>query len=176
MRVRLAEHRDLEACGNLDHSYTTDCVWQMDAREGDGSLAVNFRVARLPREMRMDYPLRGEHKLASWRRRDGFLVAEGVEGVCGYVTLTSYTEHGIAWMGDLIVNQPHRRRGIGTALLRAAAGWGRDQELVRLVTAVQTKNYPAAQFYRSRGLTFCGYTDHYWPSRDIALFWGESLR
>jgi GNAT superfamily N-acetyltransferase len=92
------------------------------------------------------------------------------------VTLTSYADHGIAWIGDLVVDQPDRRRGIGTVLLQAAARWGRDRNLVRLVTAVQTKNHPATQFYQSRGLTFCGYTDHYWPSQDIALFFGESLR
>ncbi len=175
MRVRPAEPRDLEACSALNHSYTTNRVWQMDTRGENDSLAVTFRVARLPREARMNYPFWGEHKLASWRRRDGFLVAEG-DGICGYVTLTAYTEHGIAWIGDLIVDQPHRRSGIGTVLLRAAADWGREHNLARLVAAVQTKNYPASQFYQSRGLTFCGYIDRYWPSQDIALFFGESLR
>lgn len=176
MRVRPAEPRDLEACSALNHSYTTDRVWQMDARGGNDSLTVTFRVVRLPRETRVNYPLWGEHALASWRRRDGFLAAEEDGRVRGYVTLTSYADHGIAWIGDLVVDQPYRRRGIGTVLLQAAARWGRDRNLVRLVTAVQTKNHPATQFYQSRGLAFCGYTDHYWPSQDIALFFGESLR
>jgi GNAT superfamily N-acetyltransferase len=176
MQVRPAEPRDLEACSALDHSYITDRVWQMDTRGENDLLAVTFRVARLPRETRVAYPLHGEYMLAGWRRRDGFLVAEENEQICGYVTLTSYAEHGIAWIGDLIVGRPLRRRGIGTALLKAAHRWGRDQGLVRLVIAAQTKNYPATQFYQSRGLTFCGHIDHYWPSQDIALFFGQSLR
>jgi GNAT superfamily N-acetyltransferase len=176
MQVRPAVPRDLGVCGALDHSYTTDCVWQMETREEDGVLTINFRVARLPREMRGDYPRGSEGLLVGWQRRDGFLVAVESERVCGYVALTAQAEHGIAWVGDLIVDRPWRRRGIGTALLGAAAQWGCDHDLVRLVVEVQTKNYPAIRFCQSRGLTFCGYNDHYWPSQDIALFFGQSLR
>ena len=176
MRVRPAWPRDLEACVALDHSYITDRVWQMETREENSVLMVTFRVARLPREIRVNYPRRGDDLLVGWRRRDGFLVAGGGGHIHGYVALTARTEHGIAWVGDLVVDRPRRRQGIGTALLRAAAQWGRDHDLVRLVIEVQTKNYPAIRFCQSRGLTFCGYNDHYWPSQDIALFFGESLR
>ncbi len=175
MRVRPAWPRDLEVCGVLDHSYTTDRVWQMETRNGNGVQTTTFRVARLPREMRVNYPRQDEHLLAGWRRRDGFLVAE--EGrVHGYVALTAQIENGIAWVGDLVVDRPQRRRGIGTALLQAAAQWGHDHDLARLVVEVQTKNYPAIRFCQSRGLIFCGYNDHYWPHQDIALFFGEALR
>lgn len=176
MRVRPAWPRDLEACGALDHSYTTGRVWQMETREEHGALTITFRVVRLPREMRVNYPRQGEDLLAGWQRRDGFLVAAEGGRIYGYVALTAQAEHSIAWVGDLVVDRPWRRRGIGTALLRVAAQWGRDHDLVRLVIAVQTKNYPATRFCRSRGLTFCGYSDHYWLSQDIALFFGASLR
>ena len=176
MRVRPARPKDLEACAALNCAYTPDRVWQMDARGGSDSLTVSFRVVRLPRENRVNYPLQGESLLAGWQRRDGFLVAEEDDRICGYVTLTTHAEHGIAWIGDLVVDRPLRRSGIGTALLQAAATSGRDRGLVRLVAETQTKNYPAIQFYQSRGLTFCGYNDHYWPSQDIALFFGVSLR
>jgi GNAT superfamily N-acetyltransferase len=177
MQVRPAEPNDLVACSTLNHSYTTDHVWQMDERAENGSLTVTFREVRLPRETRVDYPLRGENMLIGWRRRDGFLVAEGDDGhVCGYVTLTSHAEHGIAWVGDLVVDRSLRRCGIGTVLLRAASQWGRDRNLARLIVEVQTKNYPAIRFCQSRGMAFCGYTDHYWPGQDIALFFGQSLR
>jgi GNAT superfamily N-acetyltransferase len=181
MQVRAAEAGDLEACGALDHSYKTDHVWQMETREINDALTVTFRVARLPREIRVNYLRQGEDLLAAWRLRDGFLVAEEENQraplqICGYVALAAQVEHGITCVGDLVVDQSWRRRGIGTALLRAAAQWGRAQGLARLVVEVQTKNYPAIRFCQSRGLTFCGYNDHYWPSQDIALFFGESLR
>jgi len=176
MRVRAARERDLEACSQLDGSYTTDHVWQMEAREESGVLAITFRVARLPRDIRVEYPRRGEDLLAGWERRDAFLVAEERREIRGYLGLTAQAEHGIAWVGDLIVDRRWRRQGIGTALLRAASRWGRDHNLARLVVEVQTKNYPAIRFCQSRGLVFCGYSDHYWPSQDIALFFGGALR
>lgn len=176
MRVRPARPEDLEACSALDHSCTTDRVWQMEARTVNGALSVTFRVARLPRQMRVNYPRQGEDLLAGWRRRDGFLTAEQDGRVCGYVALTTQAEHSIAWVGDLVVGRPWRRRGTGTALLRAAAQWAGEHKLRRLVVEVGTKNYPAIRLCQSRGLTFCGYNDHYWPSQDIALFFGESLR
>jgi GNAT superfamily N-acetyltransferase len=176
IRVRPAWSRDLEACEALDHSYTTDRVWQMETREVNAALTVTFRVARLPREIRVNYPRQGEDLLAGWRRRDVLLVAQEAGRVYGYVGLNAQVEYGIAWVGDLVVDRPWRRRGIGTVLLRAAARWGRDHDLVRVVIGVQTKDYPAIQFCHSRGLTLCGYNDHYWPSQDIAVFFGESLR
>jgi GNAT superfamily N-acetyltransferase len=176
MQVRPAWPRDMEACEALDHSYTTDHVWQMETREGDGVLTSTFRVVRLPREMRVKYPRVGDDLAAGWQRRDAFLVAGEHGRVYGYVALTAQVEQDIAWVGDLVVDRPWRRRGIGTALLRAAARWGRDHDLGRLVVEVQTKNYPAIRFCRARGLTACGYNDQYWPSQDIALFFGESLR
>ncbi len=176
MQVRPAEPADLQACVALNHSYTTDHVWQMDTRGENGLLTTTFRLVRLPRETRVHYPLQGDYMLMSWRRRDGFLVAEMDECICGYVTLTTHAEQGIAWVGDLIVDLPKRRQGIDTALLQAAAQWAHEHKLVRLVAQVQTKNHPATQFCQARGLTFCGYNDHYWPSQDIALFFGKSLR
>jgi GNAT superfamily N-acetyltransferase len=176
MRVRPAEPRDLEICRTLDHSYTTDHVWQMETREENGAMTVVFRKARLPRAVKIKYPRQGEDLLAGWRRRDGFLVAEEDEHVHGYAALTAQAEYGIVLMGDLVVDRPWRRRGVGTALLQAAAQWGHEHELTRLVLEMQTKNYPAIRFCQSRGLAFCGYSDHYWPHRDIALFFGKSIR
>lgn len=176
MRVRPARQSDLESCAALDHSYSTDSVWQMETREENGALATAFRVAHLPREMQVDYPRCGDDLLAGWRRRDGFIVATESGQVCGYVGLTAHAEHGIAWVGDLVVDRPRRRCGMGTALLQAARQWGRGRGLGRLVIEMQTKNYPAIRFCQSRGLTFCGYNDHYWPGQDIAVFFGESLR
>lgn len=176
MLVRPAEPRDLALCGGLDHSCTTDRVWQMDNRKTSGARRVVFRTVRLPREIEVDYPRQGEDLLAGWRRRDGFIVAEVDEHVCGYATLAVQPEHGLVWVGDLIVDRSQRRRGVGTALLRASAQWGCQRNMVRLTLEVQTKNYPAIQFCHARGLTFSGYNDHYWSSEDIAVFFTGRLR
>ena len=176
MHVRAAWPKDLEACAGLDHSYTTDRVWQMETRDETGVLTTSFRVARLPREIRVNYPRQGEELLKGWQKRDGFFVALGDGQIQGYLGLTANDEHGIAWVGDLVVNRQWRRQGVGTALLREAAKWGRSQGFGRLVIELQTKNYPAVCFCRARRLSFCGYSDNNWSSQDIGLFFGESLR
>lgn len=176
MLVRPAEPKDLAPCGALDHSYTTTCVWQMENRGNSGAPSISFRTVRLPREIEVAYPRQGSDLLAGWRRRDGFLVSEMDGDVCGYVALTAQPEHGLAWVGDLVVARSRRRRGIGTTLLKAAAHWGRERSLMRLMLEVQTKNYPAIEFCYACGLTFSGYNDHYWPSEDIAVFFTGRLR
>lgn len=176
MLVRPAVPADLVTCSKMDASTNTSHVWSMDVREDDGAATVSFRAVRLPREMHVDYPRRGPHLMAGWERRDGFLVAAEELHLCGYVAVTAQAEHRIAWVGDLVVDRPWRRQGIGTALLRAAARWGHEHGLARLVIEVPTKNYPAQCFCRARGLTLCGYNDHFWPGQDIALFFGQTLR
>lgn len=176
MLVRPAEPKDLARCGGLDHSCTTDRVWQMDNRTASGAWTVVFRTVRLPREIEVGYPRQGEDLLAGWRRRDGFIVAEIDECVCGYATLSIQPEHGLVWVGDLVVDRSRRRRGIGTALLKAAAGWASQRDMIRLTLEVQTKNYPAIRFCQVSGLAFSGYNDHYWCTEDIAVFFTGRLR
>lgn len=176
MRVRPAEPEDLKICGTLDHSYTTDHVWQMETYDEEGLLRVTFRVVRLPREVRGAYPRQGEALLAGWWRRDGFLVAEEDGEIRGYVAMTIQQEHKLAWVGDLVVDRPWRQQGIGTTLLKSAAKWAQERNLLRLILEVPTKDYPAIRFCQERGLTFSGYNDRYWPSQDIALFFEGKLR
>jgi GNAT superfamily N-acetyltransferase len=148
----------------------------MDSRRANGTWRVVFRTVRLPREIQVGYPRQGEDLLAGWRRRDGFIVAEVKDRVRGYATLATQPEHGILWVGDLVVDRAARREGVGTALLKASAQWGCDKGMVRLTLEVQTKNHPAIQFCRSSGLTFSGFNDHYWASEDIAVFFTGRLR
>jgi GNAT superfamily N-acetyltransferase len=159
----------------LDHSYTTDHVWQMEVREEGGVVSSIFRESSLPREVKVDYPRQNASLVAGWQRSDGFMVAEDEQTIRGYVALTAQDETGTAWVGDLVVDRAWRRQGVGTMLLKAAVEWGRTNDLSRLVIQVPTKNYPAIRFCQSRGLAFCGYSDRYWLNRDIALFFGESL-
>jgi len=175
MHIRPARSSDLELCFAIDHAYRTDRVWQLDAREEIENIAITFRIARLPREIKVDYPRLGEELMVGWQKRDSFLVATEGTKVRGYVAMNVEAEHSILWVGDLVVDRPWRRRGIGTALLLAAGQSGRSQGLTRLAIAVPTKGYPAIRFCQSHGMTFCGYSDHYWPGQDIALFFGESL-
>ena len=60
--------------------------------------------------------------------------------------------------------------------MQVARHWARDRHLERLLAEVRTRNFPAIRFFQRAGLTFSGYSDHYFPQHEIAVFFGEVLR
>ncbi len=175
MIIRPAELTDLKACLEIDHSYVTNHVWQMEESERAREVTVIFRTAKLPRSMRVKYPKNYDNLLESWRRGECFLVAEESGVVYGYLDMSAQSWHLTAWVNNLAVAQAHRRHGIGTALLKKATDWSRQRGLRRLMLEIQTKNYPAICFCQKNGLAFCGFNDRYYTNQDIALFFARSL-
>ena len=173
--IRPALATDLARCLTLDPSFVTDTVWQMDTRTHAGQIAVNFRTVRLPREMRVTYPRDSRMLTAGWQACAAMLIADQPHGLAGYVALTKQPPQATVWVNDLIVAKAVRRTGVGSGLLKAAADWGRDQQLKWLVVEVQTKNYPAINFCQKQGLKFCGFNDRYFANQDIALFFALAL-
>jgi len=177
MIIRLAkEADDIQACAVLDHSYDTNRVWQMDAREQSDGVSVGFRSVRLPRDMRGSYPRHLEGLMACWERGDTVIVAEDEGQVVGYLHLVLQASESAAWVRNLAVTPRLRRRGIGMTLLQTAADWLRQQNANRLLLETTTKNYPAICFAQKLGFSFCGYNDRYYANQDIALFFAKSLR
>lgn len=176
LTVRPATPTDYETCLALDHSCSTDYVWQMTLDEIGETLQVGFRSARLPRSMKVLYPRSSERLLQSWRLHASFLVAVWEEVAVGYVNIREEVAQETVWVADLVVDRPNRLRGVGTALLRAARQWALEHGSRRLIVETQTKNYPAICFLQKRGLNLCGYNDLYYPNQDIAVFFGQTLR
>jgi GNAT superfamily N-acetyltransferase len=176
--LRTAELADLGACLMLDADSQTDHVWQMDEREENGGRVVRFQTVRLPRVMHISYPREREDLLAAWQGGSTVLVTadrpdqdpEDLPCILAYCQLDACAWQGAGWISHLVVDRPHRRRGIATAMLQATVLWARKEKLRRLLVAVQTKNYPAIQFFIKSGFAFCGYNDRYYQNRDIALF------
>lgn len=174
--IRSAIKTDLARCLTLDPSYVTDFVWQMESRVQDGQIVVNFRTARLPRQMRVPYPREQRLLAESWQACDAMLIAEDAgSNLIGYATLIKRIPQATVLVNDLIVAKAARRTGIGSALLKAVAQWGRDQHLKWLMLELQTKNFPAINFAQKHGLKFCGFNDHYFANQDIALFFALGL-
>lgn len=176
MIVRPATLADLNACLVLDHSCVTDHVWQMKVQESESQVGVTFHTVRLPRRMQVEYPRNLEQLVDDWQRGEGFLVAEVDNQVCGYVDLFVQPWQRMGWIVNIAVDRTHRKRGIGTTLMRHARQWAREQDLQMLLTEATTKNYPALCFYQKLGFQFCGFNDHYYTNQDIALFFVRALR
>ena len=174
--VRPAISTDIQKLAALDHGYSTEYVWQMDARDEDGQMAITFRRVRLPRSMRVTFPRQPGDLADTWTQGTAFLVAEGEEQMKGYLALFPGPLARTGWIADFAVDRKWRRQGIGAALFTRAIAAARDAGLRRLIVEMQSKNHPAIAFCQKHGLAFSGYNDRYYSNQDIALFFGLTLR
>ncbi len=175
--IRDGSEHDIPDCLALDHSYTTDIVWQMSVSDAAG-WDISFKPQRLPRTLETHFVPDEARLQAALPPDQCFLVAIAKPEpiLLGYLTLRANLPHRIALVQDIVVSRPYRRAKIGTRLLSAARQWAKEHQLNTLCAENQTKNYPATQFLQSAGLHFCGYNDHYFPDQDIAVFFSQSLR
>jgi RimJ/RimL family protein N-acetyltransferase len=44
------------------------------------------------------------------------------------------------------------------------------------VLETQSKNHPCIRLAQKFGYEFCGYNDRYYPTQDVALFFGRALK
>lgn len=174
--VRAAEEEDLAACLALDHSSTSDYVWQVEVQETQGRISYAFHTVRLPHPTNVTCSQDAEAVWAAWRNQECLLVAAGDGPIYGYLNMRLDRSHGLGWISDLVVDRSWRRRRVGTALLLQAREMARSHGLRRLIVETQTKNFPAIAFCQRHGLTLCGFNDQYYPNYDIALFFSQSLR
>lgn len=182
VQVRPGIGADVLACLGLDLSYTTSHVWQMERHgpdpAGDEAILTSFRPIRLPRPLTVDPP-RDQSLVAKAGAHgpDLFLVAENpaTRQIEGYVEAEMVPWQRHASLILLGVAPDARRRGVGTALLAGTRDWARRRRLRALLIALSTKNYPAIRFAQKSGFLFCGFNDHYYPNRDIAVLFVYKL-
>ncbi len=176
MNIRPAQARDLEAILALDPSFETDYVWQMESTRVAGVNSIVFRVTRLPRTMRVACVAQPDSLLEHFERGECFLVAEEEGAIRGFVDATTEPWKQLVWINQLTVSPDRRRRGIGSALLRNALSWAQDQSATTVMVEARTKNHPATALFQKHGFAFCGFNDHYYSNRDIAIFFALNLR
>jgi ribosomal protein S18 acetylase RimI-like enzyme len=185
--LRAAAPADGAACRDLDGSFATSHIWQLDTRQDGDELRMAFRLVRLPREL----TLVAEHHPPAPPRGivpQGVLwvVAEEVEAppagagargrIVGYVAAAVAPGDETAYLRSLVVERAYRRAGIATRLLAAAQRWAADQGATALMADVPARNYPALRLLQKAGFTFCGYNDRCYPNHEVAVFFVGRLR
>ncbi len=173
--IRHAVSTDIQRLMELDHSYSTDHVWQMSLQPVSAGMEVAFREVRLPRPMRVAYPRRVERLADEWTEGSAIFVGEVDERLAGYLALASAPAPDSLWVTDLAVEPAFRRQGLGRRLLGEAIGWGRARHQGRLFLEMQSKNFPAIQLAQKMGFVFSGYSDFFYPNEDISLFFSFDL-
>ncbi len=176
IEIRPALSTDLPVLGNIDHSYHSDFVWQMDRQVDRGQIVIHFREIRLPRSARVDYPRQMAQVMNEGLPESIVLVAV-MEGIpVGYLRIKDNFLPGTVWVMDGAVHQNLRRQGIATGLLLAAQDWAIQRNFRRIVAEMQSKNFPAIHLMQKLGYEFGGFSDHYYANQDIALFFNKLIR
>ena len=175
VNVCLAASSDLPRLMGLDHTSTSEYVWQLDLRKENGQVLAGFREVRLPRPVPVTYP-RDPFSLADeWTQRSATFLALAGDLPAGYACVLEHSRGTTVWITDLVVDAGSRRQGIGSALLNATQSWAVSRGARDLFLEMSSKNYPAIRIALKFGFEFCGYNDHYYVTKDVALFFGRSL-
>jgi len=173
--IRPAVATDISRMMSLDHTNTSDYVWQLDLRKENGQVLAGFREVRLPRPITVAYP-RDPFSLADdWTNRSATFVALSRDDLVGYICVLEHSHATTAWITDLVVGAESRRKGVGSALLNAAQNWAKSRNVRDIFLEMPSKNNPAIRLAHKFGYVFCGYNDHYYVTKDVALFFGRSL-
>jgi len=160
----------------IDHSCMSDYVWQLELRREAGQVTANFREVRLPRSISVAYPRNPSSLADDWTRRGAVMVALHENAPIGYICVTEQQTSAIAWVTDIVIAPDHRRKGAASALLTAAQAWASGRSLRRLILEMQSKNQACIHLAQKSGCEFCGYNDQYYPTQDVALFFGRLLK
>jgi GNAT superfamily N-acetyltransferase len=160
----------------LDHTSASDYVWQLELRRETAQVTASFREVRLPRTVDVKYPRDPSMLANEWTRRDAFFVALKDNILIGYACAVEEHASAVAWLTDLVVMPEFRRKGAGSALLTATQDWALERGVRRLILEMMSKNQACIRLAQKFGYEFCGYNDQYYPTQDVALFFGRALK
>jgi ribosomal protein S18 acetylase RimI-like enzyme len=175
IQIRPLIPTDILRLSGLDHSVSSEYVWQLELRRDAGQTVATFREARLPRPIPLNYPNDPSLLADDWQHKAiVFTAVSGIEPIA-YLSMVDRPS-SVAWITDLVVAPEWRRRGVASALLDSAQDWGASHGHRRIFLEMQSKNQPAIHLAQKHGYEFCGYNDHYYLTQDIALFFARALK
>ena len=174
--IRAASASDISRLIALDHSCTSDYVWQLELRRESSQVTANFREVRLPRSIEVKYPRTPASLADEWMHRDAALVAVENGIPVGYLCAIVEQASAIVWVTDVVVSPLQRRKGVASALLTAVQAWASERAIRRLILEMQSKNQAYIRLAQKFGYEFCGYNDQYYLTQDVALFFGRAIK
>lgn len=176
IQIRPTVATDLARLMGIDHSVTSEAVWQLEIRRETGQVAATFREVRLPREIQVPYPHNHFSLADDWVKRSMMYTAVMGGEPVGYISLLERGTASAVWVMDLVTDVSRRRQGVAFVLLAAGQAWAESRSHRRLILEAQSKNIPAIRLAQKSGFEFCGYNDHYYINKDVALFFAKILK
>ncbi len=176
IQIRPTIASDLPRLMGMDHSTSSEYVWQLELHRDSNQVAATFREVRLPRATQLTYPHDIYMLGDEWTRKSMMYTAAYDSDPVGYIVILERMAAHVVWITDMVVAPDMRRQGIGTTLLMASQDWASRRGAKRLIMEMQSKNYPAIRLAQKHGYEFCGYNDHYYITQDVALFFARILK
>ena len=174
IQIRPAVATDMPKLMGLDHSSSSEYVWQLELRRDAGQTVATFRDVKLPRPIPLTYPHDPYALGDEWIDMAMVFVALAGPDPVGYACLAERYS-AAAWVTDLVVAPNWRRRGVASALIDSGKEWAGERRLRRLFLEMQSKNQGAIRLAQKHGFEFCGYNDHYYTTQDVALFFARAV-
>lgn len=184
--IREAETPDLARCLEVRPSYTTSATWQVVLEgdptrrstyaRGEAFLPFQLRQTRLPRPCQLTLPAPAIPLAEAWPHYNLRLVAldlldaSGTSLLLGYLLLNLFFDQGQAQIARFLVAPESRGHGVGKALLTTARQWAQERGLIALLAHAPGRNVPGIEFYQQRGFRISGFLEHFYPTREDALF------
>ena len=176
IQIRPTVANDIPYLTALDHSVSSEMVWQLELRRDAELIVAAFREVRLPRSISVFFPHDPRALANEWTKKSMIQTALVDDAPAGYICAQERGESTVAWVTDLAVGASNRRQGVGSALLASAQGWALGRSHRRLILEMQSKNLPMIRLAQKFGYEFCGYNDHYYLTQDVTLFFGKMLK
>lgn len=178
IQIRPTVANDIPHLIALDHSSTSESVWQLELRRDviAAQVIAAFREVRLPRSIDVSFPHDPRTLASEWTRKSMMQTALLNDTPVGYICVLEREPESVAWVTDLVVGVSNRRLGVGGVLLASAQDWAVGREHRTLIMEMQSKNLPTIRLAQKFGYEFCGYNDHYYLTQDVTLFFGKVLK
>jgi GNAT superfamily N-acetyltransferase len=176
IQIRPTTANDIPHLIALDHTTSSESVWQLELRRDTEQLVAAFREVRLPRSIAVSFPYNPRALADEWTKKSMIQTALVNDIPAGYLCAQERAPASVAWVTELVVGASNRRQGVGSALLASAQSWALGRSHRRLMLEMQSKNLPMIRLAQKFGYEFCGYNDHYYLTQDVALFFGKMLK
>ena len=174
---RDAVEADIPYCLALDSDFHTDHVWQMTVQEMSEEIQVNCRRQRLPRRLDTRHSADPAQLQAALLRQYCYVVIQDRDSnhILGYISMRVDEMSQVGYLQDIVIDRPYRRRTLGSRLVHVARIWASDYNLRQIIFEIPTTNYPCILFAQAMGFAFCGFNDHHFANREIAVFFSLSI-
>jgi GNAT superfamily N-acetyltransferase len=175
IEIRAVKQDDLTSMIELDHSYKTDHMLQMQMNNDEANIGVSFRKVRLPRLSTIQYPRNEEDLIKSWEHSSSIFVGIIRNEFVAYIGMEEIPSSSVVRVRDIVVAPDYRRLGIASGLILAAEKWAAGRKFSMMIMEMQPKNNPAISLARKLGYSFSGFQNRYFPNQEMAIFFEKYI-